>query len=119
MSLGFVLYDPHLKWAYFAAAPVVPARPIKPAAGKVPELESVPAERIQKDQVPVELSKLVEPETVMPLALAATHILLFGLTGILYLVQQQPLLNGPSRLPFAIVFLADLPISAVARYRSS
>jgi hypothetical protein len=35
----------------------------------------------------------------------------------LYAIQQQPLLNGPSRWPFTIVFLADLPISS-SRIRS-
>jgi len=50
----------------------------------------------------------------VPLAAAALHVFLFGLTGILYGIQQQPLLNGPSRLPFAIVFLADFPVSVVA-----
>ena len=38
----------------------------------------------------------------------------FALTGILYGFQQQALLDGPSRWPFAIVFLADLPVSLVA-----
>jgi hypothetical protein len=50
----------------------------------------------------------------VPLAAATLHAFLFGLTGILYEIQQQPLLNGPARFPFAIVFLADLPVSAVA-----
>ena len=47
----------------------------------------------------------------VPWAAAALHIFLFGLTVLLYGIQQQPLLNGPSRLPFLIVFLADLPVS--------
>jgi len=48
------------------------------------------------------------------LGAAALHIFLFGLTGILYVITQQPLLSGPSRWPFTIVFLADLPISVIA-----
>jgi hypothetical protein len=50
----------------------------------------------------------------VPLAAATLHVFLFGLTGILYAISQQPLLNGPSRWPFTIVFLADLPISVIA-----
>ena len=41
------------------------------------------------------------------------HVLLFTLTWVLYWVQDQPLLDGPSRWPFAAVFLGDLPFSVV------
>jgi hypothetical protein len=42
------------------------------------------------------------------------HIYLFALTFLLYWIQRQPLLDGPSRWPLAVVFLGDFPISAVA-----
>lgn len=42
------------------------------------------------------------------------HLLVFALTWILYGCQQKPLLNGPSRWPFAAIFLGDFPISAIA-----
>ena len=50
----------------------------------------------------------------VPLATAGLHVFLFGLTGILYVFQQQALLEGASRLPFTILFLADLPVSVIA-----
>src|SRR5436305_14334961 len=50
----------------------------------------------------------------VPLATAGLHVFLFGLTGILYVFQQRALLDGASRLPFTILFLADLPVSVVA-----
>jgi hypothetical protein len=36
------------------------------------------------------------------------------LTWVLFWLQPQPLLNGPSRWPFAVIFLADFPVSAIA-----
>ena len=42
------------------------------------------------------------------------HALLFISMGALYAVFSQPLMNGPSALPFVILFIADLPISLVA-----
>jgi len=43
------------------------------------------------------------------------HALLFISMWVLYSVfSPQPLLNGPSALPFAILFVADLPLSLVA-----
>jgi hypothetical protein len=39
---------------------------------------------------------------------------LFALTWVLDWIQPQPLLDGPSRWPFAVLFLADLPFSAAA-----
>jgi len=39
------------------------------------------------------------------------HVLLFGLTWGLYWVQSKPLMDGPSRWPFLLLFIADLPIS--------
>jgi hypothetical protein len=42
------------------------------------------------------------------------HVLLFTLTWVLYWVQRQPLLDGPSRWPFLAVFLGDFPLSVVA-----
>lgn len=42
------------------------------------------------------------------------HIVVFGSTWLLFWLQHQPLLDGPSRWPFFTVFLADFPISAIA-----
>lgn len=41
------------------------------------------------------------------------HICVFVVTWLLFWVQPQPLLDGPSRFPFAVIFLADLPFSAL------
>ena len=46
------------------------------------------------------------------MAAAALHAGVFALTWLLYWIQPQPLFDGPSRVPFAIVFLVDLPFSA-------
>lgn len=40
------------------------------------------------------------------------HLGVFVLTWLLFGVQTQPLLDGPSRFPFAAIFLGDLPFSA-------
>jgi hypothetical protein len=42
------------------------------------------------------------------------HAFLFIAMWLLYSVFSQPLLNGPSAVPFAILFIADLPISLIA-----
>lgn len=42
------------------------------------------------------------------------HILLFAITWLTDLAQSQPLLDGPARLGFAFLFIADFPISLVA-----
>lgn len=42
------------------------------------------------------------------------HILLFAATWLAALAQAQPLLDGPARWPFGLLFVADLPISLVA-----
>lgn len=42
------------------------------------------------------------------------HVFVFALTWVLYSLQRQPLLDGPSRWPFLAVFLGDFPVSAVA-----
>jgi hypothetical protein len=44
----------------------------------------------------------------------AIHALLFVAMWVLYWACGQPLMDGPSALPFFILFLADLPISAFA-----
>ncbi len=44
----------------------------------------------------------------------AIHALLFLAMWVLYWVCAQPLMDGPSALPFFILFIADLPISIVA-----
>jgi hypothetical protein len=49
-----------------------------------------------------------------PLAAPVLHICLFALTWILFWMQPQPLLDGPSRWPFYVLALADFPISLVA-----
>jgi WD40-like Beta Propeller Repeat len=45
---------------------------------------------------------------------AEVHALLFIAMWVLYVVFSQPLMNGPSALPFVILFIADLPISMIA-----
>ena len=40
------------------------------------------------------------------------HSCAFVLTWVLFWIQPQPLLDGPSRFPFAVIFLADFPFSA-------
>ena len=42
------------------------------------------------------------------------HALLFAMTWLTNLAQSQPLLDGPSRWGFGILFVADFPISLVA-----
>jgi hypothetical protein len=42
------------------------------------------------------------------------HAGLFAATWGLYAVSSEPLLNGPARWPFALLFFADLPLSAFA-----
>jgi hypothetical protein len=42
------------------------------------------------------------------------HILLFAITWLLDLAQSQPLLDGPARFGFAVLFITDFPISLVA-----
>jgi hypothetical protein len=42
------------------------------------------------------------------------HVCLFALTWMLFWIQSQPLLDGPSRWPFGVLFFGDLPISAIA-----
>jgi len=44
---------------------------------------------------------------------ALLHLLIFVSTWFLFWVQSQPLFDGPSRYPFLVVFLADLPFSAL------
>jgi hypothetical protein len=44
----------------------------------------------------------------------AVHAFLFLATWALYAGSHQPLLNGPSRLPFGILLIADLPFSIFA-----
>jgi hypothetical protein len=44
----------------------------------------------------------------------AIHALLFLSMWVLYWASSRPLMDGPSALPFAILFIADLPISFVA-----
>jgi hypothetical protein len=39
---------------------------------------------------------------------------LFALTWGLFWLQTQPLLDGPALWPFAIIFIADIPISIFA-----
>ena len=42
------------------------------------------------------------------------HVYVFALTWVLNWLQRQPLLDGPSRWPFLLVFFGDFPVSAVA-----
>src|SRR5258708_2099654 len=54
-----------------------------------------------------------KPTLVSYLA-SGIHALLFLSMWVLYAVFSHPLMNGPSALPFVILFIADLPISIVA-----
>src|ERR1700730_8542916 len=45
---------------------------------------------------------------------SAIHALLFLSMWVLYWASSRPLMDGPSALPFAILYVADLPISCVA-----
>ncbi|PYT48374.1 MAG: hypothetical protein DMG44_15220 [Acidobacteria bacterium] len=42
------------------------------------------------------------------------HALLFVTTSVLMWISSKPILDGPARLPFGILWVADLPISAIA-----
>jgi hypothetical protein len=42
------------------------------------------------------------------------HACLFTITGVLAWISSQPILDGPARFPFAALFVADFPISAIA-----
>jgi hypothetical protein len=42
------------------------------------------------------------------------HGYVFVLTWILYWLQSQPLLDGPSRWPFALIYFGDFPFSAIS-----
>jgi hypothetical protein len=44
----------------------------------------------------------------------AIHAFLFLAMWALYAGSRQPLLNGPSRLPFGILLIADMPFSIMA-----
>src|SRR5947207_13628285 len=44
----------------------------------------------------------------------ALHALLFVLVSILMAISSLPILNGPAKIPFAIIWVADLSISAFA-----
>ncbi|HEY1462207.1 MAG TPA: hypothetical protein VGF44_02175 [Terriglobales bacterium] len=44
----------------------------------------------------------------------AVHVLLFAVTWGVAFTQSQPILDGPARWGFAILFIADFPISLVA-----
>lgn len=41
------------------------------------------------------------------------HVLIFSI-WLLFWLQPQPLLDGPAGFPFAVIFVADFPISAIA-----
>lgn len=48
------------------------------------------------------------------LIVVVSHVVLFSLTWIACWRQTQPLANGPAFWPFSVLFLVDLPISAIA-----
>src|SRR6266404_1208385 len=45
---------------------------------------------------------------------AVSHALLFAITSVLMWISSRPILDGPARLPFGVLWVADLPISAIA-----
>jgi hypothetical protein len=44
----------------------------------------------------------------------AAHALVFALASALMLISDKPILDGPGRVPFGLLWIADLPFSAVA-----
>jgi len=60
--------------------------------------------------VPLGYKKLLHSRWFAP----TLHILLFAITWLTDLAQSQPLLDGPARLGFAVLFICDFPISLVA-----
>jgi hypothetical protein len=44
----------------------------------------------------------------------AVHAVLFVCVWVLFRLSSLPLLDGPARVPFGIVFFSDMPISAIA-----
>lgn len=42
------------------------------------------------------------------------HMALFALTWGLFAISSKPLLDGPAAWPFGVLFVLDLPLSAVA-----
>lgn len=95
---GLVTGLPILGETIFSARTAVLARPRALKDGPTPTRYHLSTFNLKRGQV----------------AAPVLHICLFTLTWVLYWIQQQPLLDGPSRWPFAVVFLADLPISVVA-----
>ena len=53
---------------------------------------------------------LRKPRWIAPLV----HGCIFVLTWILYWLQTPPLLDGPSRWPFVLIFFGDFPVSLIA-----
>lgn len=51
------------------------------------------------------------------MAAAVLHALLFGIASILPLFSNEPILNGPAKLPIVILWVADIPISLIASER--
>jgi hypothetical protein len=58
----------------------------------------------------LDMQHLPNPRWMAPLV----HGLVFSLTWILYWLQTQPLLDGPGRWPFTLIFFGDLPLSVIA-----
>jgi hypothetical protein len=54
-------------------------------------------------------TRRLRPRYVAPLL----HGILFASTWILYSIFPQPLLDGPAKWPFMVLWLADIPISVV------
>jgi hypothetical protein len=42
------------------------------------------------------------------------HAVLFLVASVLMVFSDHPILDGPARIPFAVLFFGDLPISAIA-----
>jgi hypothetical protein len=53
------------------------------------------------------MSKAAQAKYIAP----AIHAVLFLSMWVLYWASAQPLMDGPSALPFYVLFIADLPIS--------
>jgi hypothetical protein len=51
------------------------------------------------------------------IAAPVLHALVFGIASILLLFSNEHILEGPTSLPFVVLWLADIPISLIASER--
>ena len=61
-------------------------------------------------QISAETRRFLRAQSLAP----TLHFIIFAVTWLADLAQSQPLLDGPARWGFGILFVADFPISLVA-----